>query len=83
MDLRRAAAKALAWTSLESAALSGLSLVSLVVLSRYLSPREFGVAALALGTVQLLNVPVEVLFHDVLVRHDAATESHFNSAFSE
>jgi len=82
MDLRRAAAKALAWTSLESAALSGLSLVSLVVLSRYLSPREFGVAALALGTVQLLNVPVEVLFHDVLVRHDAATESHFNSAFS-
>jgi O-antigen/teichoic acid export membrane protein len=68
MDLRGAAAKALAWTSLESAALSGLSLISLVVLSRYLSPREFGVAALALGMVQLLNVPVEVLFHDVLVR---------------
>jgi len=82
MDLRGAAAKALAWTSLESAALSGLSLISLVVLSRYLSPREFGVAALALGMVQLLNVPVEVLFHDVLVRHEAATESHFNSAFS-
>lgn len=82
MDLRNAAARALAWTSLESAALSGLSLVSLLVLSRYLSPREFGVAALALGVVQLLNVPVEVLFHDVLVRHARATESHFNSAFS-
>lgn len=82
MDLRRAAAKAIAWTTLESAALSGLSLVSLVVLSRYLSPREFGVAAIALGIVQLLNVPVEVLFHDVLIRNNKATESHFNSAFS-
>jgi O-antigen/teichoic acid export membrane protein len=82
MDLRKAAAKAIAWTSLESAALSGLSLVSLVVLSRYLSPREFGVAAMALGIVQLMNVPVEVLFHDVLIRNKTATESHFNSAFS-
>src|SRR6266581_2690898 len=82
MDLRKAAAKAIAWTSLESAALSGLSLVSLVVLSRYLSPREFGVAAMALGIVQLMNVPVEVLFHDVLIRNTTATESHFNSAFS-
>jgi O-antigen/teichoic acid export membrane protein/capsular polysaccharide biosynthesis protein len=82
MDLRKAAAGALAWTTLESAALSGLSLISLVVLSRYLSPREFGVAAIALGLVQLLNVPVEVFFHDVLIRHDKATESHFHSAFS-
>jgi PST family polysaccharide transporter len=82
MDLRRAAAGALAWTTLESAALSGLSLISLVVLSRYLSPREFGVAAIALGIVQLMNVPVEVLFHDVLIRNNTATESHFNSAFS-
>ena len=82
MDLRKAAAGALAWTTLESAALSGLSLISLVVLSRYLSPREFGVAAIALGVVQLLNVPVEVFFHDVLVRNEKATESHFNSAFS-
>ncbi len=82
MELRKIAARALAWTTLESAALSGLSLVSLVVLSRYLSPSQFGVAAIALGVVQLLNVPVEVLFHDVLVRNDTATESHFNSAFS-
>jgi O-antigen/teichoic acid export membrane protein/capsular polysaccharide biosynthesis protein len=82
MDLRKAAAKALAWTTLESAALSGLSLISLLVLSRYLSPREFGVAAIALGIVQLMNVPVEVLFHDVLIRNEEATESHFNSAFS-
>jgi O-antigen/teichoic acid export membrane protein len=82
MNLRKAAARGLAWTTLESAGLSGLSLVSLVVLSRYLTPREFGIAALALGIVQLLNVPVEVLFHDVLIRNNKVTESHFNSAFS-
>lgn len=81
MELRKAAARGLAWTTLESAGLSGLSLVCLLVLSRYLSPREFGIAALALGIVQLLNVPVEVLFHDVLIRNKV-TASHFNSAFS-
>lgn len=82
MELRKVAARALAWTTLESAALSGLSFITLLVLSHFLSPKEFGVAAIALGVVQLLNVPVEVLFHDALVRSDTATESHFDSAFS-
>ncbi|MBS0419370.1 MAG: lipopolysaccharide biosynthesis protein [Proteobacteria bacterium] len=82
MDLRKLATRALAWTTLESAALSGLSFITLLVLSHYLSPKEFGIAAIALGVVQLLNVPVEVLFHDALVRSESATESHFNSAFS-
>ena len=82
MDLRKVAARGLAWTTLESAALSGLSFLTLLVLSHYLTPKEFGVAAIALGVVQLLNVPVEVLFHDSLVRSDTATESHFHSAFS-
>jgi len=82
MGLRQVAARALAWTTLESAALSGLSFITLLVLSHYLSPKEFGIAAIALGVVQLLNVPIEVLFHDALVRSETATESHFDSAFS-
>ena len=67
MSLKKVVAKALLWTSLESFALSGLSLISLVVFARYLSPSDFGTAALALAIVQMLGLPVEKLFHDALI----------------
>src|SRR5690606_41591840 len=43
------AARSLVWTGLESFGLSGLSFLSLVVLSRFLGADEFGAAAIALG----------------------------------
>jgi hypothetical protein len=43
------AARFFAWTWLESFGRSGLSFVSLVMLSRFLGPPEFGAAAIALG----------------------------------
>lgn len=81
-SVRSAAARSLRWTLLESFGLSGLSFVTLIFLSHYLSAAEFGIAAVALGIVQLLNVPVEMLFHDALIRTRAATPRHINSAFS-
>ena len=61
---REATARALVWTLLESFGLSGLSVIALVVLSRYVSPAEFGIASLALAVVQMATVIVERLFHD-------------------
>lgn len=80
--VRATAARSLRWTLLESVGLSGLSFVALVFFSRYLSAAEFGIAAVAIGIVQLLNVPVEMLFHDALIRSREATPRHINSAFS-
>src|SRR3546814_11221264 len=51
-----------------SGGLSGLMLITAIVLARLLGPAEFGVAALALGIVQLLNLVVEMLFHDAIVQ---------------
>ena len=70
------------WTSLESFALSGLSLISLVVFARYLSAEQFGVAAVALAIVQALTLPVEMLFHDALIQRKEVEPSHENSAFT-
>jgi PST family polysaccharide transporter len=70
------------WTSLESFALSGLSLISLLIFTRLLSPHDFGIIAVALAIVQVLNVPVELLFHDVLIQRDELTAKHVNSAFT-
>jgi O-antigen/teichoic acid export membrane protein len=82
VTLAKVVAKALLWTSLESFALSGLSLISLVVFARYLSAEQFGVAAVALAIVQALMLPVEMLFHDALIQRKDLQPSHVNSAFT-
>jgi PST family polysaccharide transporter len=78
----RRAARSLVWTALESFGLSGLSFLSLVILSRFLTAAEFGAAAIALGLVQILNLFVEVTFHDALVQRRAVEERHFDTAFT-
>jgi len=75
-------ARSLVWTSLESFGVSGISLISIVVYARFLTPTELGIAAMALSVVQLLNIPVELLFHDALVQRKESTERHFDTAFS-
>jgi O-antigen/teichoic acid export membrane protein len=82
VGLAKVVAKALVWTSLESFALSGLSLISLVVFARLLSAEQFGVVAVALAIVQVLTVPVELTFHDALIQRAELSHSHVNSAFS-
>lgn len=79
---REVAARALVWTLLESFGLSGLSVVTLVVLSRYLGPEEFGVASVALAIVQMLVVLVERLFHDPLIQRPALGPKDVDSAFT-
>lgn len=82
MGLARLVAKGLVWTSLESFALSGISLISLVVFARFLSAEQFGVVAVALAIVQGLSVPVDMLFHDALIQRKELEPIHVNSAFS-
>jgi PST family polysaccharide transporter len=82
VSLSKTVAKSLVWTSLESFALSGLSLISLFVFARLLTPRDFGVTAVALAIVQLLNTPVELLFHDALIQRQDLRPAHVNSAFT-
>jgi O-antigen/teichoic acid export membrane protein len=82
LTLSRLVARGLKWTSLESFALSGLSLISLVVFARLLSAEEFGLAALALAIVQALSIPVDLLFHDAIIQQQDLDERAINSAFT-
>ncbi|KQV95863.1 lipopolysaccharide biosynthesis protein [Rhizobacter sp. Root1221] len=75
------AARSLIWTGLESIGLSGVSFVTLVVLARYVSPADFGVASMALAVIQLLGIPLEMGFHDALVQKKDADKLHFSTAF--
>jgi O-antigen/teichoic acid export membrane protein len=82
LSLSKVVAKSLVWTALESFALSGLSLISLFVFARLLSAAEFGIVAEALAIVQVLTVPVELLFHDALIAREELRQSHIDSAFT-
>src|SRR5215207_7552367 len=79
---RDRAARSLLWTVLESGAISGLAFAALVVFGWTLTPAELGVGALAFSVVQLLNLPVELLFLDALIQRREVTPRHFNTAFT-
>lgn len=75
------AVRSLIWTGLESIGLSGVSFVTLIVLSRYVSPTDFGIASMALAVIQILGIPLEMGFHDALVQKKDVDNRHFNTAF--
>jgi O-antigen/teichoic acid export membrane protein len=69
------------WALLESGGLSILSLVTLLVLARLIGPTELGIAALALGAVQIPIIVVELLLHDAIVQRRDLDEGHLSTAF--
>jgi PST family polysaccharide transporter len=78
---KSAAARSIWWVLLESCGLSALSFAAVVVLARFLTPVDFGVAALALGFVQLLGVLATSLFHDAIIQRPDLRPVHVDSAF--
>lgn len=70
------------WTALESFGVSGLSIIGLIIIARCVSPEELGIAAMALSIVQLLNIPVEFLFLDALIRKKDAQQIDYDTAYS-
>lgn len=75
------AAQSAVWALLESGGVSILSLASLFLMARLVGPAEFGLAALALGIVQLLTITVEMLLHDALVQRSVLREGQVDTAF--
>jgi PST family polysaccharide transporter len=69
------------WAMLESGGLSVLSLAVLFIIARILGPTDLGLAALALGLVQMLAIVPETLVHDALVQRPDLDDDHLNTAF--
>ncbi|HET6522629.1 MAG TPA: oligosaccharide flippase family protein, partial [Geminicoccaceae bacterium] len=73
--------RSVAWAGLEIVSLLLLSFVTLIILARLLGPAEFGVAALALVTVQFLTMIVRSVFIDAIVQRERLEPGHLDSAF--
>ncbi len=79
---RQKAAKSALWSLVENGGLSLISMGTLVIYTRLLSTAEFGLFAVALALVEMLQVLVTMLFHDALVQRKEVRELHYDTAFS-
>lgn len=73
--------RAFVWASLESFGMSGLSMISLIVLARIVGPDAFGVVALAYTVVQILILLLMAAFHDAIVQHKELSDRHADTGF--
>ncbi|WP_368498781.1 lipopolysaccharide biosynthesis protein [Herbiconiux sp. A18JL235] len=80
-DLRRKATKSIGWIILEKWSSRLLSLVVIAILTRLLSPEDFGLVSLATVVIALLQVFVESGFVTVLVQKKELGEKDTSTAF--
>lgn len=71
-----------AWASIEAVSSVLVSVVALLGIAGLIGPTAFGLGALGLGTVQILNSVIGSLFHDALVRDPKITNGHINAAWT-
>jgi PST family polysaccharide transporter len=80
-EIKSRSLKGLIWATGESIGVAMISLASFIVLARLLSPRDFGVVALAGVFVYFCNLLTGHSFTDALVQRRAIGRSHVDTAF--
>ena len=74
-------AKAVLWMLVDVGGSQGLSFAIYIVLSRILTPSEYGVFALALGITAIANVVLFQGFGDALIERKVVNEDDLSTAF--
>lgn len=80
--MRRALAKSAAWTILARWTLRLIGIVSTLVLARLLVPEDFGLVAMAMTVVSLVELMSYLGMEMVLIRHAAPTRQHYDTAWT-
>jgi O-antigen/teichoic acid export membrane protein len=82
MSVQERTAKSALWSLIENAGLALISMGTLVIYTHLLSTAEFGLFAVVLALVELLQIFVTMFFHDALVQREDAKELHYDTAFT-
>ena len=80
--MRHRVLKWLGWSSIDAIGRIAMLAASTAVLSRWLSPRDFGVAALALTVVTLASVVVGAPFEEALAQRKVLRLAHLRAALT-
>lgn len=81
-DITGQLVKGSAWLSAARAVVNALSVLSTVLLARWLVPADFGLVALATTMMAIVSSVTELSLSSALVRHAAPTRSHFDAAWT-
>lgn len=82
MSVQERTAKSALWSLIENGGLALISMGTLVIYTHLLSTAEFGLFAVVLALVELLQIFVTMFFHDALVQREEAKELHYDTAFT-
>ncbi len=81
-SIRRSIASGAAWMISVRVADRLIALVSTAVLARLLTPDDFGVMALAMSMIAVLDLMGEMSFELALIRDQEATREHYDTAWT-
>ena len=70
------------WAGLETVGTVLLTMATMLLMARLMTPQMFGTGALVLGAVQLLDLFAGGLFHDGLIQSPDTDENAYDKAFS-
>src|SRR5262245_53587267 len=78
--LTRLATLSALWAAVETSTISVFAVAVLLTLAHFLTPADFGMAAIALSIMQIVAVIGECLFHDAVVHRPDLTREQTDSA---
>lgn len=70
------------WLSLARAIVNALATLSTFVLAWYLTPSDFGLVALGMTMLLIVDTVTQLSLAEALIRHEAPGESHFSAAWT-
>ena len=70
------------WMLLFKAADRGLALISTIILVRLLSPSDFGIVAMAMAMIAIVELFTAFGFDTAIIRQKNATHHHYNTAWT-
>ncbi|MEB0136027.1 lipopolysaccharide biosynthesis protein [Actimicrobium sp. CCC2.4] len=74
--------KGVAWLAASKILVNILALFSTLLLARYLSPDDFGVASLAFSILAIIGALTELTLGSALIHHANPTDDHFHTAWT-
>jgi O-antigen/teichoic acid export membrane protein len=81
LNIKQKAVRGVAWTALQQSGTQFVSLVVFAILSRFLTPDDFGLVAIATVFVAFIQIFLDQGLSVALVQREEIDESHLNTAF--
>src|SRR5690349_14973266 len=74
--------RSLAWIAAEISGSTGITMITMLLMARMMTPEQFGTGALVLGGVAFISLWVGGFFHDALIQRANIDDHAFEAALT-